>query len=62
MKNAVHVYHLRAKAMGSGQSRLGRDVPWQAQAKEPKTHPLVCSKETVGSLQPSHIIYACIWL
>ena len=36
MKNAVHVHDLGAKVMGSGQSRLCYDVPWQGQAKEPQ--------------------------
>ena len=36
MKNAVHVHDLGAKVMGSGQSRLCYDVPWQGQSKEPQ--------------------------
>ena len=36
MENAVHVHDLGAKVMGSGQSRLCYDVPWQGQAKEPQ--------------------------
>ena len=48
---------LGAKAMGNGQSRESSDVPWQARAKDLKTHPLVCSKETVSVRKVGGILF-----